>query len=104
MRNKLFPGRIAGGKLAALAVMAVLATAATQRAHATEITFDGLAAGGLGTTYVEKGYQFYNPNGDLFSWGVGGPNSFDHTPGSATIAQPYNFTTTTLTKVGGGAF
>ena len=39
MRNKLFPGRIAGGKLAALAVMAVLATAATQRAYATEIVW-----------------------------------------------------------------
>jgi len=42
--------------------MAVLATAATQRAHATEITFDRLRRGGLAPPTSRKGYQFYNPN------------------------------------------
>jgi hypothetical protein len=93
-----------GLRLLALAATAALALAATSGAEATEITFDGLVAGPIGTTYTEKGYRFFNPDGDLFSWGVGGTHSFDHTPGSATLSQPYDFTATTLTRVGGGAF
>jgi hypothetical protein len=88
----------------ALAAATLLCLMTASAAEATVITFDGLAAGPIGTTYTEQGYKFFNPDGDLFSWGVGGTHSFDHTPGSATLSQPYDFTATTLTRVGGGAF
>jgi hypothetical protein len=100
MWNRLAQGRI--GTLAL--VTATLVLAAGQKAQATEITFDGLTAGPIGTTYVEKGYQFFNPDGDLFTWGVGGANSFDQSAGSTTLAQPFDFTTTTMSRIGGGAF
>jgi len=97
-----------GLKLSALAAIALLGFAAARPATATVITFDGLAAGPIGTTYIEKGYQFYSAPGDLYSSGVGGADSFDTTPGSATLSSssstPHVYLPTTVTRVGGGAF
>jgi len=95
---------VPGVRLLALAAATLLSLVTASAAQATVITFDGLAAGSIGTTYTEQGYKFFNPEGDLFSWGVGGTHSFDHTPGSATLSQPYDFNSTTLTRIGGGAF
>jgi hypothetical protein len=100
MRALLF-----GMAAATVCLAATLSFAAgSSSASATTITFDGLTAGPIGTTYVEKGYQFFNPDGDLFTWGVGGANSFDQSAGSTTLAQPFDFTTTTMSRIGGGAF
>jgi len=91
-----------------IAVLTVAALAGAPGAKATVITFDGLSAGPIGTTYTEQGYQFYNPEASLFSWGVGGFWSFDHSAGSATISDTpldeFGYQPTVLTKVGGGAF
>jgi hypothetical protein len=100
-------GILAFGVAVALAVSAGAASA-------TDITFDGLTAGDYGSLYTEQGYSFSNNAGDLFggfygsealhSWGVGRPFNADQSGTSATLLSPFPLTTTTLTKVGGGAF
>jgi hypothetical protein len=104
-RQRRSPFFLSRRYLVAFAAAACFASA--PRANATEITFDGLPAGPIGTTYVEKGYEFYDPSG-LYSYGVGGTYSFDTSPGSTTLVQggstPFVYEPTRLTRADGGAF
>jgi len=78
---------------------------ATSAAQATTITFGTFNGPDnsehIGTSYTESGYQF--TNADLFRWRDG--SSADADPTSSTgMATGIPNTTTTMTRIGGGAF
>jgi hypothetical protein len=77
-------------------------------ASADTITFDGFTGITDFPTYTEKGFEFSNDAADtahaLATWGDGAFFSADPSATSATLFNNYENTTTTLTRVGGGAF
>jgi hypothetical protein len=97
--------------LRVLAVALALSFGACGAALADTITFDGLTAFTPYNPYVEKGFRFTNddttlpdPARALASWGVGNSFSADLSSTSATLFNNAENSTTTLARVGGGAF
>ena len=96
---------------------ALLLMASSSIAGATTLTFgtyDGTAGDtgngtfgygdyqSLGTTYTEQGYQFIN-TAELDRWMDGIPADADPTSSTGLFTN-YGYSSTTMTKIGGGAF
>jgi hypothetical protein len=97
-------GSAAWRSLLTLAAISLVACVGSRAADATVLTFDNVPAGFVGTTYIEQGYKFFSPEGDLYGWGLGSPFSGDPSPTSSVLAYVNDFTSVTMTRVNGGAF
>lgn len=91
-------------KLAGLAGALVI----TGAAQAATITFDEFTHNGYYTEHngaVVGGFQFVNDHGtadSLIAWGA--DHGYNMDAGGATLSHNYGFSTTTVTKAGGGTF
>lgn len=93
-------------RIAALVLAAILGLH-PWAASASTLTFDFPSQSTIASPYQEGGFQFSNDFSifpTLFTWGAGSIHDPDPSPTSATLGNYYYMTTTTLTRVGGGAF
>jgi hypothetical protein len=91
--------------LAAVAACAIAVVAGSPDASATTITFGtftGTYYESLGTTYSESGFSFTN-DVELDRWENGSAYDSDPTPSTGLFTN-FNYSTTVLTQIGGGAF
>jgi hypothetical protein len=86
--------------------VALLIAGSAGTAGATTLTFDIPA--GYYAPYTEGGFRFTNDgplgHNNLGSWGPGAFTTADPSGTSATLYSNYSYTTTTLTRAGGGSF
>lgn len=89
-----------------LLVSLISAFAGIESASATTIDFNSDTSYhfGNGLPYQEDGFSISNSSGNGFPQLYWGTFSFNANPGGNTYSHNYGHTTSTLTKVGGGAF
>ena len=93
--------------MAAPLILAASLVLHVSAASASTLTFDFPSQSTIASPYQEGGFQFTNDFSifpTLFTWGAGSIHDPDPSPTSATLGNYYYMTSTTLTRVGGGAF